>query len=149
MLAFFFLAIPILISDWRYRRIHNIYMLLFLYWVMIMRVISGIASIKTIFFVLLIALSALLIMRIGMGDAKFFVIIALALNLPSAWSLALLIICIYLSAIAQIIIASAYYRRVPSSIPLAFAIFFGTVLYLAARNSPSLRQYSDALVNSW
>jgi len=149
MLALIFLAVPILISDWRYRRIPNIYMLLFLYWVMTMRVISGIASIKTIFLVLLIALSALLIMRIGMGDAKFFVIIALALNLANAWSLALLIICIYLSAIAQIIITSAYYLRVPSSIPLAFAIFFGTVLYLAARNSPSLRQYADALVNSW
>ena len=149
MLAFTLLAVPILISDWRYRRIPNIYMLLFLYWVMLMRVVTGIASIETIFLVLLIALSALLIMRMGMGDAKFFVITALALTLPNAGSLALLVMCIYLSAITQIIITSAYHHRVPSSIPLAFSIIFGTVLYLAARNSPSLRQYADALVNSW
>lgn len=149
MLPLIFLAVPILISDWRYRRIPNIYMLVFLYWVLVMRVVCGIASIATFLLALLIAFLGSFIMRMGMGDAKFFVIIALALNLPNPRSLAFLASCIYLSAIVQIIITSAYNRRVPKSIPLAFSIIFGTVLYLAARNSPFLRQYADALANSW
>ncbi len=149
MLALALFAVPILVSDWRYRRIPNIYILIILYWVLMMRVVFGTRSITTIILALSVALAAVVIMRMGMGDAKLFSIIALALNLPSTWSLSLLILCISLCAIAQIIITCACTRRVPSSIPLAFAIIFGTALYLAAGRRLSLQQYAYALVNSW
>jgi xanthine/uracil permease len=55
----------------------------------------------------------------------------------------------YLSAVLQIIVIWRSTQSIPRSIPLAFAIIFGTMLYLAAARAPSLQEYADALVNSW
>ena len=85
----------------------------------------------------------------GVGDAKLILAISLALNLTSIADVALLFFCMYLAAVLQIIAIWGARQSTPRSIPLAFAIIFGTMLYLAAGRAPSLQQYADALVNSW
>lgn len=141
-------AIPLCISDWRYRRIPNIYLIFMLYLVFAIRLFFPLKSIAVISGT---AVCAVLLCKVGMGagDAKLLVITALALNLPNFGALLLLVTCVYVAAILQIILMWLYSAQLPRSIPLAFAIFSGSVLYLAADMSTSLRQYADALVNSW
>ena len=149
MVAVFLFSIPILLADWQYRRIPNIYLLLTLYWVATMRIISGIASVQTLILCTVLTVLAVVIMKMGVGDAKLILTISLALNLTSTSDVVLLIFCIYLSAMLEIVVMWGSTRTIPRSIPLAFAIIFGAMLYLAAANAPSLQQYADALVNSW
>ena len=141
-------AIPICISDWRYRRIPNIYLIFMLYYIFALRLFLPVKSVAVISGT---ALFAIILYWIGMGagDAKLLVITALALNLPNFGALLLLAMCLYVAAILQIILMWLYSAQLPKSIPLAFTIFSGSVLYLAADMSTSLRQYADALVNSW
>ncbi len=141
-------AIPICISDWRTRRIPNIYLIFMLYLILAIRLFLPIKSIAVISAAALCA-ALLSVAGMGAGDAKLFVITALALNLPNFGALLLLATSIYVAAILQIILMGLYSRRLPKSIPLAFAIFSGSALYLAAAMSTSLRQYADALANSW
>ena len=149
MAAVFLFAFPILLSDWRYRRIPNIYLIVILYWVVISRIISGIASMQVLFICFVLSASAVVVLKMGIGDAKLILTIFLALNVARYGDVVLLIFCIYLSAMLQIVVMWGSTRTIPRSIPLAFAIIFGTVLYLAARSVPSLQEYADALVNSW
>jgi hypothetical protein len=149
MVALFLFAVPILLADWQYRRIPNIYLILTLYWVATMRIISGIASVQTLMLCAALTVLAVVILKMGIGDAKLILTISLALNLASTADVALLFICIYLAAVLQIIVIWGARQSIPRSIPLAFAIIFGTMLYLAAATAPSLQQYADALVNSW
>ena len=141
-------ALPVCISDWRYRRIPNIYLVYMLYPIFAIRLFVVVQSIAVISCA---AFFAALLTRIGMGagDAKLFGIIALALNLPNFGALSLLTTAMYLVAILQVLLMWLFSTEFPRSIPLAPAIFLGSVLYLAASMSPSLRQYADALVNSW
>lgn len=141
-------AIPICVSDWRYRRIPNIYLIFMLYLILALRLFLPLKSIAVISGT---ALCAVLLYKVGLGagDAKLLVITALALNLPNFGALLLLATCMYVAAILQIILMWLHAAQLPKSIPLAFAIFSGSVLYLAAGMSTSLRQYADALVNSW
>ena len=141
-------AIPLCISDWRYRRIPNIYLIFMLYLVFALRLFFPLKSIAVISGT---AVCAFLLCKVGMGagDAKLLIITALALNLPNFGALLLLAMCIYVAAILQVILMWLYSAELPRSIPLAFALFCGSALYLAAGTSTSLRQYADALVNSW
>ena len=149
MIAVFVLALPILLADWRYRKIPNIYLIIILYRVAALRIISGIASMRALVFCLALTAVAVMIMKMGIGDAKLIITISLALNLASTADVAQLFIWMYLSAILQIIVIWGSTQSIPHSIPLAFAIFLGTMLYLAATRAPSLQEYADALVNSW
>ena len=138
MLALAIFAIPICISDWRYRRIPNIYLIFMLYLILALRLFLPVKSIAVISGT---ALCAVLLCKVGMGagDAKLLVITALALNLPNFGALLLLATCMYVAAILQIILMWLYSAQLPKSIPLAFAIFSGSILYLAAGTSTSLR----------
>ena len=149
MFALALFALPIMCADWRYRRIPNIYLIFIMYWVGAIRIISGIASLQVILLAIAASVLGALVLRIGIGDAKLFIVISLAINLPTIDSLVFLITCIYLGALLQIIMTWGLKSLIPRSIPMAFAIFFGSALYLAARGGPSLQQYADALVNSW
>lgn len=141
-------AIPICISDWRSRRIPNIYLFFMLYFIFVLRLFLPIKSMTV---VLCAALCVVLLSLVGMGagDGKLIVITVLALNLPNFGALLLLGVCIYIAALLQVIMIWLHSAQIPKSIPMAFAIFFGSALYLAASSSTSLRQYADALVNSW
>ena len=138
MLALAIFAIPICISDWRNRRIPNIYLIFMLYLILALRLFFPLKSIAVISGT---ALCAVLLCKVGMGagDAKLLVITALALNLPNFGALLLLATCMYVAAILQIILMWLYSAQLPKSIPLAFAIFSGSILYLAAGTSTSLR----------
>lgn len=149
MFALALFALPIMCADWRYRKIPNIYLIFIMYWVGAMRIISGIASLQVISLAIAASILGVLVLRMGIGDAKLFIVISLAINLPTIDSLVFLITCIYLGAVLQIILTWGLKSVIPRSIPMAFAIFFGSALYLAARGGPSLQQYADALVNSW
>jgi hypothetical protein len=149
MVAVFLFSVPILLADWQCRRIPNIYLILTLYWVATMRIVSGIASVRTLILCVALTGIAVVILRMGIGDAKLILIISLALNLESTADVSLLFFCIYFAAVLQIIVIWGARQSIPRSIPLAFAIIFGTMLYLAAASAPSLQQYADALVNSW
>ena len=148
MVGLILFAIPVCIADWQYRRIPNIYCALIGYGVIFERIIFGIASIPTQLTALLIAGIALLL-RMGMGDAKLFVITVLSINLIGLAALGYLVISIYIVAITHVLLVWAYSRAIPHSIPMAFSIFMGSALYLAARSHPFLQEYADALVNSW
>lgn len=149
MFALALFALPIMCADWRYRRIPNIYLIFIMYWVGAIRIISGIASLQVISLAIAASVLGALVLRMGIGDAKLFIVISLAINLPTIDSLVFLITCIYLGALLQIIMTWGLKSVIPRSIPMAFSIFFGSALYLAARGGPSLQQYADALVNSW
>ena len=149
MFALALFALPIMCADWRYRRIPNIYLIFIMYWVGAIRIISGIASLQVILLAIAASVLGALVLRMGIGDAKLFIVISLAINLPTIDSLVFLITCIYLGALLQIIMTWGLKSVIPRSIPMAFSIFFGSALYLAARGGPSLQQYADALVNSW
>ncbi|TRZ56220.1 MAG: hypothetical protein D4S00_05265 [Streptomycetaceae bacterium] len=148
MVGLILFAIPICIADWQYRRIPNIYCALIGYGVVFERLIFGIASLSTQLTALLIA-GIGLALRMGMGDAKLFVITVLATNLVDLAALGYLVISIYIVAIAHVLLVWAHSRAIPHSIPMAFSIFLGSALYLAARSHPFLQEYADALVNSW
>ena len=149
MFALTLFALPIMCADWRYRRIPNIYLIFIMYWVGAIRIISGIASLQVISLAIAASILGALVFRMGIGDAKLFIVLSLAINLPTIDSLVFLITCIYLGALLQIIMTWGLKSLIPRSIPMAFAIFFGSALYLAARGGLSLQQYADALVNSW
>lgn len=148
MLVLAIFAIPICISDWRYRRIPNIYLIFMFYCVFTMRLIFPLKSIAVISVATLCAL-LLYLAGMGAGDAKLFVITVLALNLPNFGALFSLVLWMYMATIAQVILMRLYSAELPKTVPLAFALFSGTALYLAADMSTFLRQYADALVNSW
>ena len=141
-------ALPICISDCRYHRIPNIYLLFMLYAIAVMHFFVGTRSITV---VIVATMFAILLSWLGMGagDAKLFVIIALALNLASFGALLLLATSTYVATIVQLVFTWRISGRLPKNLPLAFPIFLGSALYLGASTSTSLRQYADALVNSW
>ena len=85
----------------------------------------------------------------GIGDAKYFILICLALNLSQVNELVILIVGIYIAAAGGICISWLAGHKFPDSIPMAAPIVIGTTLYLAASRSIPLQQYADALVNSW
>jgi Flp pilus assembly protein protease CpaA len=149
MLALVLFALPIMCADWRYRKIPNIYLIFIMYWVGAERILSGIAAPHVLLLAIVASILGVLVLRMGIGDAKLLIAISLAINLPTLDSLVFLISCIYLCAVLQIIMTWGLKSAIPRSIPLAFAIFFGSALYLSARGGASLQQYADALVNSW
>lgn len=84
-----------------------------------------------------------------MGDAKLLVLTVLALDLGQIYELLALVTCMYIASIVQIMIIGAMNARIPTSIPLASAIFIGTALYLGTNVSTTLQEYAYAVVNSW
>ena len=149
MLAITLFSLPIALCDWKYRRIPNIYLLFIFYWVTTTRIVSGINSPAIIGVAILLCFLAVLFFGLGMGDAKFIMLLCLALNLSQTTQLMVLIFSIYLAATIGISITWLTTRRIPDSYPMAVPIIVGATLYLAASMWLPLQQYADALVNSW
>jgi Flp pilus assembly protein protease CpaA len=149
MLAIALFSLPIALSDWKYRRIPNIYLLFIFYWVTTTRIVSGINSPAIIGVAFLFCFLAVFFFGLGMGDAKFFMLLCLALNLSQTTQLMVLIFSIYLAATIGISITWLTTRRIPDRYPMAVPIIVGATLYLAASMWLPLQQYADALVNSW
>ena len=140
MLSLVFLAVPIVISDLRYRRIPNIYLILLFYCAGIERVIFGVQSWPVLALATAIAVIVVFLLEVGMGDAKLFIVLALGLNFSTLSQF---------TASMQILTTCIFSAKFPRSIAMAPAIIFGTTLYLAARERFPLPEYVYALVNSW
>lgn len=149
MTALWIFALPICIADWRVRKIPNIYLIFLAYVIFIQLLFYGVRSLAVQGVVCVIALFSVIFLKIGMGDAKLLVLTVLALDLGQIYELLALVTCIYIASILQIMIIGAMNRRIPSSIPLAGAIFMGTALYLGTNVSTTLQEYVHAVVNSW
>jgi len=142
-------ALPMCIADWRNRRIPNIYLIFLAYLIGLQTLFFGVKSLPVQGATILIAIFSVIFLKIGMGDAKLLVLTVLALDLGGNFELLALVACMYCASILQIMIVWMINRRIPSSIPLAFAIFIGTGLYLGTSVSTSLQEYAHAMVNSW
>ena len=149
MSALWIFAFPICIADWRVRKIPNIYLIFLAYVIYIQLLFFGVGSLAVQGVVCVIALFSVIFLKIGMGDAKLLVLTVLALDLGQIYELLALVTCMYIASILQIMIIGAMNRRIPSSIPLASAIFIGTALYLGTNVSTTLQEYVHAVVNSW
>lgn len=149
MAALALFVIPMCFTDWRYRRIPNIYLIFLAYFILVERAFFGVLSISVVAWACLIAMAGNLLLKIGMGDVKLILLSVLALNIDTLSNLLVFLSCMYVCSLAQIALMSGIKLRIPRSVPLAFAIFMGTALYLGAKNSTYLQEYADAVVNSW
>ncbi len=149
MAALALFAIPMCFADWRYRRIPNIYLIFLAYSIFIERTLFGVVSISVLAWACLIAVVANLLLKIGMGDVKLLLLAVLALDVDKISNLLVFLTCVYVCSLAQIALMLGIKLRIPQSVPLAFAIFIGTALYLGAKDTAYLQEYADALVNSW
>ena len=71
----------------------------------------------------------LFLFKVGMGDIKLLTILILTFNCQ----ILSLLIFVSAAALVHIVISAARNRAIPHSIPLAPAIFFGSITYLATR----------------
>ena len=118
MLALALFSIPVCFADWRYRRIPNIYLIFLAYSIVIERIFFGVNSISVVVWACLIAVMAYLLLRMGMGDVKLFLLAVLALDIDGVSSLLVFLTCIYVCSLAQIALMSGINFRIPRSVPL-------------------------------
>lgn len=88
-------------------------------------------------FMLLVLITLLLMAAIGvgMGDCKLLGLIVLMLQLCAFAEFEFLLLAIFMCAVIQIVLIWLYSKVIPRSIAMAPAIFIGTTLYLATRQS--------------
>ena len=129
-MIFLLLALPISIADLSQRKIPNIYLLLYSYYVGAILVINGVPSPQLIIPVCLI-LGIFSFCGVGMGDCKLIGLIVLMLELSNIQEFEYLLLAILLTALLEIMLRWGYSKVIPRTIAMAPAIFLGTSLYLA------------------
>jgi Flp pilus assembly protein protease CpaA len=117
------LALPISIADLSQRKIPNIYLQFYSYYVAAILVINGIPSVIFSF------------CGVGMGDCKLIALIVLMLEISTIQEFEYLLLVIFLAALVEIMLRWGYSTVFPRSIAMAPAIFLGTSLYLATSGS--------------
>ena len=133
-MIFLLLALPISIADLSQRKIPNIYLLLYSYYVGAILVINGVPSPQLIIPVFLI-LGIFSFCGVGMGDCKLIALIVLMLELSNIQEFEYLLLAILLTALLEIMLRWGYSKVIPRTIAMAPAIFLGTSLYLATSGS--------------
>ena len=127
-------ALPISIADISSRKIPNIYLQLYAYLVAVLVVVRGVLN--PIFMLMVLAILLLMsAIGVGMGDCKLLGLIVLMLQLSTFAEFDFLLLAIFMSAVIQIVLIWLYSKVIPRSIAMAPAIFIGTTLYLATRQS--------------
>ena len=116
------------------RKIPNIYLQLYTYYVGALLVVNGIPAPQFIILVCLI-LSIFSFFGVGMGDCKLLALIVLMLKLSDIQEFELLLLAILLAALIEIVLRWALSKVFPRTIAMAPAIFLGTSLYLATSRS--------------
>lgn len=127
-LIFGLFLIPITISDLRRHVIPNIYLKILFCLMFLSLIINGIPR-PGVYLSCLFTAVILYLFKVGMGDIKLFTILILTFN---CHTLALLTL-VSAAALVHIVISTARNRAIPHSIPVAPAIFFGFITYLATR----------------
>ena len=125
-MVFCLFLLPITVADIRNRVIPNIYLKLLTFLMLVSFIINGVPQ-SDVYLPGLLLIMAFFILKIGMGDLKLLLIITLTFNCQIISLLAL----VSIGAVVHIAVSTARFRSIPDSIPLAPAIFFGFVSYLA------------------
>ena len=133
-MSYLLLALPISIADLSQRKIPNIYLLLYAYYVGVLLIVNGVPSAPFMFLVFL-TLGLLSFSGVGMGDCKLLALIVVMIKLSSPLELEQLLVAILLAALIEILLRWALSKVFPRTIAMAPAIFLGTSLYLATSRS--------------
>jgi Flp pilus assembly protein protease CpaA len=127
-LIFGLFLIPITISDLSRHLIPNIYLKIISCLMLGSFIIVGIPR-PSVYLPCLFMAIVLFLFKVGMGDIKLLTILILTFNCQTNT----LLILVSAATLVHIVISTARYRAFPHSIPLAPAIFFGLITYLATR----------------
>ena len=128
------LAFPISIADLSQRKIPNIYLQFYSYYVAAILVINGIPSV-ILLLVAFLSLGIFSFCGVGMGDCKLIALIVLMLEISTIQKFEYLLLVILLAALVEIMLRWGYSTVFPRSIAMAPAIFLGPSLYLATSGS--------------
>ena len=128
------LALPISIADLSQRKIPNIYLQLYAYYVGALLIVNGVPNASFMLLVFL-TLGLLSFSGVGMGDCKLLALIVLMLKLSDTQEFELLLLAILLAALIEIVLRWGLSKVFPRTIAMAPAIFLGTSLYLATSRS--------------
>ena len=118
--------IPITISDLRRHVIPNIYLKILFCLMLLSFIINGIPLLG-VYLPCMFTAVVLFLFKVGMGDIKLLTILILTFNCQ----ILSLLIFVSAAALVHIVISAARNRAIQHSIPLAPAIFFGSITYLA------------------
>ena len=127
-------VIPISIADLSQRKIPNIYLQLYTYYVAALVIVNGLPS-ALLIFVVILTLGLLSIFGVGMGDCKLLALIVLILEISNLQEFEQFLIAILLTSLIDIMLIWGYSKVFPRTIAMAPAIFLGTSLYLATGGS--------------
>jgi Flp pilus assembly protein protease CpaA len=131
-LPFLILAIPISLADLKSFTIPNVYLVMLSLLCAPYVFFNGLGQIS-VFLAAMFILLILILLGLGMGDAKLLSIILLTLNSDGYSDLTLLAVLIILSASLHVMWRTLKNRSLPRRIPLAPTIFVGLALYLATQ----------------
>lgn len=123
-------AFLVSIADLHGHKIPNIYLKVISVLTGLIIFLFGLGSLKHLL-IWMIILSLLLIARVGMGDIKLVLLLALCLNSISSHHEIDFLVVLVLAALLHFSLESLIYRRVSKEIALAPSIFFALLTYLA------------------
>lgn len=127
-------AIPISIADLSQRKIPNIYLQIYAYYVGAFLLVNGLPSAQFMLVVIL-TLGLFSIFGVGVGDCKLLALIVLMVEISNLQEFEQLLIAILLTSLIDIMLRWGYSKVFPRTIAMAPAIFLGTSLYLATGGS--------------
>ena len=127
-------AIPISIADLSQRKIPNIYLQLYAYYVALLLVVNGLPS-ASLMLIVILTLGLLSIFGVGMGDCKLLALSIVMVEISNLQEFGQLLIAILLTSLSEIMLRWGYSKVLPRTIAMAPAIFLGTSLYLATGGS--------------
>ena len=127
-------AIPISIADLSQRKIPNIYLQIYAYYVGAFLLVNGLPSAQFMLVVIL-TLGLFSIFGVGVGDCKLLALIDLMVEISNLQEFEQLLIAILLTSLIDIMLRWGYSKVFPRTIAMAPAIFLGTSLYLATAGS--------------
>jgi len=127
-------AIPISIADLSQRKIPNIYLQLYAYYVALLLVVNGLPS-ASLMLIVILTLVLLSIFGVGMGDCKLLALSIVMVEISNLQEFGQLLIAILLTSLSEIMLRWGYSKVLPRTIAMAPAIFLGTSLYLATGGS--------------
>ena len=127
-------AIPISIADLSQRKIPNIYLQIYAYYVGALLIVNGLPGAQFML-VVIVTLGLLFIFGVGMGDCKLLTLIVLMVEISNLQEFEQLLIAILLTSLIDIMLRWGYSKVFPRTIAMAPAIFLGTSLYLATGGS--------------
>ena len=127
-------AIPISIADLSQRKIPNIYLQIYAYYVGAFLLVNGLPCAQFMLVVIL-TLGLFSIFGVGVGDCKLLALIVLMVEISNLQEFEQLLIAILLTSLIDIMLRWGYSKVFPRTIAMAPAIFLGTSLYLATGGS--------------